>query len=589
MAYLYKLDMKLSKCLTNHWKRLIFSLLFVSLLFMIFCFTRPIFLGIGDVNMMKNYIGYRTGNLDANHPYGHVLIGWLFTFLYGKMPKIPWFILLNIGVLVLALTLILYSFLTLAEKNKKGVLKTIGLYCFLYFFVFIFVYTEITYTVNAAIVCAAAIALLFSSLYETNVYSWIDFCFSCLLMCGAAVIRFSVFKMAIFFWTLVFLFSIICLIYQNKSKYKILIKCILALVMIVMAMQSSTFYLNYREKYETKQYVEYNEARIRFMDYEIAPYFGNENFYNSIGWNENLYKLTTFYYFMDDTFTTQNLEKVIEYSDHHKESKTLSDLITFADETLVKDSCGLLMTMTIFILLLYFVCCIKFSKEYILLSIGAGASVLGTIIFCGYLSYLGRFPLRTYQSIAFQSIVILSCLIILVQKESIKTKYLNHKFLTILTIIFSYLITANGIYYSYNLVCNQNDIQSAEQYNINSQAMGVYALAHKENVYIYDTSVSGDYRKNIDVTEGSPTNLIMWGGTNMFNRAYYNQLKAMKKKKLTSESWFDNNVYYLTTISEINERRDNLYAYLLSKNGNISMNLVDVINSSVAVYKFTKK
>lgn len=578
----------LDNMINKYWKRWLFAFIFVVILYFILILTRPVFFGTGDVNMMKNYTGYRTGQLNSNHPYGHVFVGRLFVLLYGLAPSIPWFPLGNIVILILCIVCILKSVLTLTKVKNKNSLVTMMLFTFLYITIFVHTLTNMTYTLCATLCSTAAMALLFSSLYEdTNIKKISEFVMSCLLMILASIIRFSVFKADICFWALVLVYYFIILV-QNK-KIKIMIPlCIAVICMGGVSLFSHSYYMDFRESFEPEGYYEYNKARTEFMDYDIAPYEGNEEFYESIGWNEELYHLTDFYYFIDEAYNSENLTKILEYSQNMNRSELSSSVLSIGKQTVIKEQEGLLITVSMATIAGFFIISFIKNRGHILLLLGTFASLAGCVIFCFYLSFLGRFPLRTYQCVAIPAIVISFCIYLLIDLTQRKKKdsIIFQKVGTVLKwCIFASMILASVL--SYRIVYDKQDIASKTISNQISVELCNYALNHKENIYIYDTTVSGDYRLNIPVLDTSPTNLIMWGGTNMYNQAYYDQLETMGKTSLSSDVWFENNVYYVTKDKSSNKRRVYLNDFLMKKYEEIHMTEVERLDNDVVIYKFS--
>ena len=580
---------KLDVILSNNRRRWAFATVTVAVLLLFLMCSRPIFLGTGDVNMMKNYTGYRTGSLDANHPYGHVFIGWLMTTLYGVFPKLPWFSIYNIGVLFISFTTILKAFLSIAKALKKSIFTTILIFIMLYVTIFIHTLTNITYTINATILAASAISLVFSSLYEqVQSVKIIEFFLSCIYMLGCSIIRYSVFKPIVCFWLLAIVYYFIREKYNKNLKRSIVLFGFTG-AMFLGAVFSHTFYMNYRQAYEPQGYYEYNKARTQFMDYYIAPYEGNEEFYNSIGWNGELYNLTDFYYFIDEAYNTENLEKILDYTKENNLKDPNTSTLYTGKMTVWLDEQGRIITLIMFALfIIIFMEFIRyFDKENILLLAGAVASMMGTIVFSFYLSYEGRFPLRTYQCVTFPTIIILTCIYLALKKSNEIQNIKLIKAGRVLSVFLSVCIVIE-ISNSLQMVYDWEKINQTVNSNQGSEDMCNYALAHRDNIYIYDTTVSGDYRLNIPVMNTSPTNMMMWGGTNMYNQAYYNQLKTIGKEGLSSDVWFEDNVYYITENSENNLRRENLFAFLSEKYGNVQMLEVSEINANIIVYKFMK-
>ena len=63
---------------------------------------------------------------------------------------------------------------------------------------------------------------------------------------------------------------------------------------------------------ESETYLELKQYRGQFRDYPVIPYKGNEEFYGSMGWDEEFYNVSRNWMYMDRRFTSENLKKIVE-------------------------------------------------------------------------------------------------------------------------------------------------------------------------------------------------------------------------------------------------------------------------------------
>lgn len=595
----------ISKLYTTNTGRWFLAILICAVCVACVVCTRPVFFSLHDTNMMKTYSGYRTGIPTPEHAYGSMFCGYLMYALYSITMRVPWYTICTCGLLFFSLVTICRCMLTVGYRKNCRVIWPVLLYVLLFAAAFYYQVGTLLYTVNAAIVCCAAISLLLPMHYETDRRVKIaDFILSLLLLMVGMAIRNSAYTSCICFWLLVVAMQTADHIVnsaRNEGSVKQAFKAqkkrmigTLVLICLLPALGQGGTALNHalHEATWPDGFQELNTYRAKFMDYNTVEYDEAAEFYQQLGWSESFYELVkTGNYFMDEKYNTDNLKAIYEYALEQGTVKNgVADMLRLGWETGFQTNIGKAssfgLAACVFLLLL---CLALRPGKSVMVPLLCGLfSAGGCVLMCAYLCWTGRFPERAYQCVALPAMtVMLFCALSMLgrKQEPVCAGHAAARVCAVICLLAAVGLGGVSIRYAMAEAYDWELLDRYANHNMKYSSMVQYAMEWPEDIFIHDITVSGDYRLIIDSSKENAQNLILWGGTNLYTESYYRQLEALGREQLQTEDLFDDNVYYLTGSGE--EYLGMLRSYLEEQYGPVSLTPVDYVEGNVYVYKIS--
>lgn len=504
-----------------------------------------------DPGMMQYISGFLTGKPDIL-PY---IMGMPYTYLISRLyllsTEIPWYglayVLINTG----AVLVICHRFI------RKNCTKE-NYFCFLCIYISFFVYqlTNVQFTMVAGLAGTAAVVIVYdideekkiriSDIVLAVIFSFLSY--NIRYQCGLVALGVMIYCV---------LGNGILLKKWNKKQIICLLSCIG--IMVISAL-SNEIYVN---NTDWKEYVDLNSERSLYMDLAVIKYDEDEELYNSIGWDEDIFYLTTHWCFMDDSasrenFAILNLENKKRMADNVESVgqriwKFLSDIVEFTRT--LKWQIAILVGWLLWILadLLYSI----HSKEpenirRLIYSIGFYGIAAALIM---YLIFFGRYNSRTVI------MILSSCMIpgFILSSINLKNIYKKQKMLSIMLSFGLIILVAGGL-------CKQKwrTIYTYDTWD----SVYDYVLKHKDCIYIGDGSMilPADLFKTFTAEE-QPTNYSFWGGWLADSPMAANFLETNELQDLTLEDMLDDNKFFIGDavyvdylLSYYNKRYDNVEA-----------------------------
>lgn len=286
---------------------------------LLFCIYDPIF-GTNDDYIMSVLVQH-----GDNHSIFLNFFLVSFNVLAQKVfTNINMFMVLQIANALLAFVTISYVFLAKNRSKIGFVMAFIFEALFLYMGVIV-----VQWTHTAVYLCAAGFSLLYYAFFceERKGVRIFQIIASVFLVLAGGCYRFIVFEVSL----AIFLLMCGCMFLEKVLKEKAregslkkaligglkrFLGIVISIVVIVGMVFGARFLsdkLNASERYS--EFKEFNSARARINDYSVAPYDGNEEFYNSIDIkSQNDIVTIKKYYYDRDFFTTQRLQEISKYS-----------------------------------------------------------------------------------------------------------------------------------------------------------------------------------------------------------------------------------------------------------------------------------
>lgn len=234
------------------------------------------------------------------------------------------FMVLQIANALLAFVIISYVFMAKFPTKLGVVIAFLFEALFLYMGIIV-----VQWTHTAVYLCAAGFSLLYFAFFcekrkGFRIFQIIVAVFAALV---GACYRFIVFEVSLAIFALMCGCMLIEKIVTKKKEgesfkqsliggLKSFLGIIISAVIIVGMAFGAQFLsekMNASERYT--EFKTFNSARARINDYSVAPYKGNEEFYNSIGIkSQNDISTIRRYYYDRDFFTTERLQAISKYS-----------------------------------------------------------------------------------------------------------------------------------------------------------------------------------------------------------------------------------------------------------------------------------
>ncbi|HAW15556.1 MAG TPA: hypothetical protein DCW41_02495 [Clostridiales bacterium] len=548
----------------------------VTVLSLILIFTRGIVLEtVDDFNVMYSIAGYKTEVPFWQLTFFNSVFAGFISIFYRITGAIQWYSVIQFGSVFVGEVLILYSILCISKSTKKQLFLYIGLFSLLHFSVYMYVLQRLQFTTTAGVLGAAAICMLYMYLREKKA---LYLTLSGILIFGSVLMRYKAGLMCfmIFFG----LFIAYTFLERNDIDRKVMIRSVISVLLIaatVVAIRGADLYV--KRNMLNENYMDYDHYRGMYQDYKKPDFNENQELYNSVGWDDNVYNLAANLIYIDPAINEHAFKTIVEsdaYDPHLTPKEMMHSYSDFLfDEPEGKVATGVFLFMTI---LAFTTSLSSGSRKNLLLSIYA---FLAWAALTGYLLFQGRMVLRVMLLVLIPSLT-LSFLIILSNAASVRNK-VNFWQLTVIPVMLVFSLSAADNVY---IRLKEKDRYSQEI----MFAFEEYAMEHPDNIYIHDYTMNNFYNSYSafhTYDDPVPSNVIMSGGSYTYSACYYKQLEVNNLTMIRGTTLFHDNVYY---VCDLNRRSYPwlVYNYLESRYGNIDCRLVEELDDgNVGVFKFS--
>lgn len=568
----------------------IFSPLVSALIFVLGCFILiyitygVYYLSNDDTGIMKAYSGYSTGIPTPYHQYSSISLGMIYKLLYQFIPTWNWYSFGSILVVIMSNAVIIdsiYNQRNLAENQNRYI--DFIVIAVLTISISMYGICLISWTINATFTAVAGIMILLNlpvNRKRKHLYVLCAFMF----LAMASLIRNAAYKAILPFAVLALLYQTGIRMEEDEKRRRIITELIILFVLLFGIMGYSYIDTALKSNIFPSGTGTFEYYRGLYTDRTHIPYEGNEEFYESLGWDQELYNATTEWMFIDQRFNTENLKKIADASrelqykesifnqiksyinDFWKETKSNIVRICISISIILLLIVGL--SMTIYTLV---------QKEnwydWIFLFATETLAVAESV----YLLIRDRFIDRAFYCTAFPALFI--GIWILTRHASIMNR---HKGLYIAAITLSLAFLYISIRQNMNM---EKSEQARQRAQMSSDADTIY-FNHPDNLYIYDGSIINGTSLFLDMSlRGCGNNALMWGGTGVYSTSFYEKIKRFGYNDFYSINMFDENVYYMTTNSDV--LNSTFMKYMQKNYGtSVTANIVDTTSSGIYVYKF---
>lgn len=524
--------------------RLLLSMLTVAaLLGVLWACFRIRFEVADDAEYMAYVAGFRTGTPTPSMLYCGYLWGLILSTLYRITGAVPWYTIAFMTLIYASLVAISKSMLKSAQRARFPLWLALCLFVALFIGVFSLYLVALQFTVVAAFCGAGALSLLLTA-YEKDAKGQrtADMVFAALMMLFCFNIRAEIGYIAL----LLLVCSFVLRLLLDKGRWRGL-----ALYMTVLAAVCGLS-LGATRLYESgpewKAYHAYKDARTQYTDFSHLPFEEYPEVYADVGWDEALYRLVDHWFFMDERVNTGSFQKLNDARDAYTVRAPLlqrfKTAATNARPMIGNPYCLFLAACLALICIACFVFLWRGTKDrwLSLLPLGYGLAAAALLLYT-LMAYNGWLPQRVYAAMLFMAIVCAAVLLPYTYGALRSDGKERARHAWICCVIIAACIGLCGSIICVKKLGPPKWDQAHE--TTAGPAKEAYAVAHHENIYVYDASLLGTGDPFCTYTDIKPNNLIYWGGTAMFSPPYYEQLRSLGYGELYADSFFDERVYLL--------------------------------------------
>ncbi len=284
----------------------ILGLLFAALLFLLlFSFFRPQYVTNDDAVILRAFMGYEGGEPAHFHLYTHTVFAWLLYALAVWFPGIAWFSILQLSLLFLSCVVVIKSFAQLVSRGLQTPRAAlIGALLGLFFTASwaLFFIVRITYSMTAAFLGAAAVAHLFSVDFDRGkgvIPRMLGG--AALLLCNYFLRQITVLP-PLCFYALAAGVKLLSGGRARETRRAVLLGLLYTALLfgLFAGIREADIALQ-----NGREYIRWQDARIRVLDYTDYPHRTQPQTLSAIGWSPTLLQLTSEWFFLDDRVTAE--------------------------------------------------------------------------------------------------------------------------------------------------------------------------------------------------------------------------------------------------------------------------------------------
>ncbi len=584
--------MKVSELIKGEKERHMSTFL-LSLIFMVAFFTwiyvnyGVYYLSNDDTGMMKGYSGYGMGIPSPYHQYGSFTLGMIYKLLYTVVPTWNWYSYFSVITVIVSNSVILYVIYRQRDvRHNKFKYMDFILIALIVTAISLYGIATISWTINAAFAAVAGTMLLI----HVSSQSAGIFCKTCiagLFMIVSLLIRGASYKA-------VLPFALLAVCYRAGNRLRLegkhnIKKIAVELAVLIITLITVMAYSRVDTAMKSGVYESGKDSfeyyRGLYTDYPHITYKGNEEFYDSIGWDEEFYNAVGSWMFIDPRFNTENLKKIAEASSSLRMEENLSEHVQSFWECFKAQTRGnivrILMSIVVavfFVMAVILAICVWIRKQdgwydWLFLA-GVQAVAIAEWV---YLAEQGRFIDRAFYCAAFPALFIGVWMI--AKHACIIDRHVTVSFAVGILAVYAFHIST-----AQNLSMEKSETAELRA-QISHDADAIYA-ANPENFYIYDGSIISGTALFLDMSlRGCGRNSLMWGGTGVYSKTFYDKIAQFGYDEFYSDNLFDENVYYITTNADV--WNSSFMTYMKKMYGkSIDAQVVQTSKSGVYVYKF---
>lgn len=513
--------------------RFLIALLTTAVCFLIAALSSTLsYMTNDDAGIQSLLSGNVTGEPYITHQFINIILGAFISFLYKLLPQIQWWYVYSLLLLAVGIFMLHFCIIKICKDKKISLKVAILVIAVVDVSFMVYSIANVSFTTVPAVLGTGLVALLFASdnVENKRTLKWIG----CIVVIGYVLLLIHRSASA---------YALICYIllgvlWNFTGRYKVDRKLVLrfgTVCMFFVLLTGCVTGLNKiaDEKINGTEFIQYNAARARYMDYGHDSYAENPELYEEAGWSEELYRLVGNWYFMDEAVTAENFNYLSENS-KVKSSITASSK-TVLMTALKNTGCQAIICLwivSIFFVILSVTICFNVRKLYFICM-----NNLGSILLLLYQLLKGRMLYRSLFVVLLPAVVI-NCILIMNHYQMKKKEEQIFKVL-----LFLGLLCCSSLILDYTF----DPVRNAYKENVmeKSRKTEQYVLAHPDNTYLYAPFVYNNISPWSVYTGKGLSNMIPWGGSAYHSDNYNRRLELNNIDDLSGEVVKRDNIYLL--------------------------------------------
>ena len=477
-----------------------------------------------DFIMMATVSGAYNGVPSQFIMFMNPLIGILLSNLYKIFPFINWYVWLQLIMICICFSIILY--IGLKTKNKFIILMIIMFE--LIASTDMYQLMQFTKTATLIISTGYIIFLYDLNIQETSLFFWISIL---LVFCGS-LIRMQCFYLTTFLFVIVFFMNFILKANLFKMSYHTIIKFSLVICSVLCCtIIFKNYFIGLHPDYE--EYVEYGKIRSQLIDYPLPSYDSIKDELNELEISENDYKCISTWNLCDSEYFTKNkLKKILEIVQKNRSNEF--DLKNILKNMYYRQYWKYLIVW-LYVVISILIICSDYRKWWQVLIIG-----FTCLILLAYFEYIQRVVYRVEFSI------IMTCVLALISLLIIKPP--QNSFLCGRIRIVLFVITL-GIKSLFLFPVKSDTVWNSMFYSWNNDI-------HKYNLQIENSSI-----KDLETYINKNPHFYLMD----FNTSIQSYYLAYNPLKNLDSNYFKNKMY-LYGVDYLSPEQVNYYRYKSVKN-----------------------
>ncbi len=560
----------------------------VALTFLVFHVT---FLTNDDTSIMYVFAGYRTGSPFPIHGFVNLPLGYLTSWLYTLLPAVPWWAVLQVIAVALSVFVLFASLLNVGRECGVPLWASLTACALLYAAVFVYAVARLSFTLTACMLGAAGVMRLLSADAGGGTGELRDgpafgaYASSIALMALCLLFRNSTGYSLLCFWGAAVVYRAwISASRAARPARKRILAGLAIYVLAGAALFSALIALNAwtLKTQNPTGFAAFEQARGNYFDFPHVTYDEDPAFFESLGWDREIYDLAQDACFLDEHETADALNRILAYSAGG--SASLPERVLAALDYGQKFFRGngpaeYMLVVPVLLTLWTLVWYARVRRRGVETLIACGAA-LGSFALCFYLCVRERLILRAFQVIAIPATAVLAVLLPRVRAANAgrPKRALGKAALIALSVL-----SAAALCWSVGKSWTWLGAYDPSEQIADMRAAEAYAMDHPDDVYIHAPTFIYNAEAFKVYPDGKPTNMIDWGDTGMYSAWKTLQIEQNGISSFSADMFRQENVYLMGTADA--DELQVLVRYLIKHAGASGIERVDTVGDGYAVFR----
>ena len=518
------------------------AFIFSLLLLLLMRALQPVtFYDNDDLNIAWALAGYRSGTPSFSHPFLNCITAAIVSLLYTLFPRVAWWLAVQTVGLLCGMTAFGASLTKVCFRRGLPATVPLGLFALSGAALFFYPVSLVTFTLTSSVLGLGAVSLCIAADRADAPGTFRAYLsLGAAMLAGSFLVRQSAGLCAACFYAgaLVYRMADAYLAADRRAIKRVWITAgIAALAAATLTAANGVG----RSALQPDGFLTFEEARASYMDYPHDSYQDDPALYTSVGWDGTLASLADAWFYMDERVDAERLNTIVEGSAFAR--MTFSERLRAGWQVfteflgkypLAQYWCMLSIGVCAALLLAFL---LSGKRAWLPAAVGV-CLFIGAAFLTAFLCVQGRMNLRTLMTALYPWMAAGTLLTVLAFPEGGEGRRRTLGGAALL------MLCGAMLYPCYKIARTVYSYKSGEQLAI-ARGLASYVMAHPDGVYIRDVYAANSFDATSVYPEAKPTNLMDWGGCDMYSSA---RVAQMEKNGLTSpyaDVFLQGNVYYV--------------------------------------------